>query len=150
MYPMQYISQHDTARQYRTCIMDSDMASVLIRSLCIKHLTLNNVYCMPAIFILLAAAMIIIGAGRLIVLLITLDHSYRHQTSKHYTAPAIPTRQLLYMTCNVNRKSTAGLYNDYKRSTRCIFCIVYCFTCKHSCLLIIIHYNNTFINNIQI
>ena len=35
-----------TARQYRTCIMDSDMASVLIRSLCIKHLILNNVYCM--------------------------------------------------------------------------------------------------------
>ena len=46
LYPIQYISQHDTARQYRTCIMDSDMASVLIRSLCIKHLILNNVYCM--------------------------------------------------------------------------------------------------------
>ena len=24
LYPIQYISQHDTARQYRTCIMDSD------------------------------------------------------------------------------------------------------------------------------
>ena len=46
LYPIQYISQYDTARQYRTCIMDSDMASVLIRSLCIKHLILNNVYCM--------------------------------------------------------------------------------------------------------
>ena len=45
LYPIQYISQHDTARQYRTCIMDSDMASVLIRSLCIKHLILNNMYC---------------------------------------------------------------------------------------------------------
>ena len=45
LYPIQYISQHDTARQYRTCIMDSDMASVLIRSLCIQHLILNNVYC---------------------------------------------------------------------------------------------------------
>ena len=45
LYPIQYISQHDTARQYRTCIMDSDMAFVLIRSLCIKHLILNNVYC---------------------------------------------------------------------------------------------------------
>ena len=30
LYPIQYISQHDTARQYRTCIMDSDIASVLI------------------------------------------------------------------------------------------------------------------------
>ena len=30
-------SQHDTARQYRTCIADSDMASVLIRSLYIKQ-----------------------------------------------------------------------------------------------------------------
>ena len=176
LYPIQYISQHDTARQYRTCIMDSDMASLLIRSLCIKHQNLITctvcpdlvsssfyaipisplliynffIYLSPAIFILLAAAMIIIGAGKLII---TLDHSYRHQTSKHYTAPVIPTRQLLYMTCNVNRKSTAGLYNDYKRSTRCMFCIVYCFTCKHSCLLIliiIIHYNNTLINNILI
>ena len=42
LYPIQYISQHDTARQYRTCIMDSDMASVLIRSLCIKHLILKG------------------------------------------------------------------------------------------------------------
>ena len=31
-----------TARQYRTCIMDLDMAFVLIRSLCMR---LNNVYC---------------------------------------------------------------------------------------------------------
>ena len=29
---------------YRTCIMDSDMASVLIESLCIKHLVHNNTY----------------------------------------------------------------------------------------------------------
>ena len=35
----------DTARQYRTCILDSDMASVPIRSLCVKHLVHNNVYC---------------------------------------------------------------------------------------------------------
>ena len=45
LYLIQNISQHDTARQYRTCMMDSEMASVLIRSLCIKHLILNNVYC---------------------------------------------------------------------------------------------------------
>ena len=29
---------------YRTCIMYSDMASVLIQSLCIKHLVHNNTY----------------------------------------------------------------------------------------------------------
>ena len=45
LYQIQYIASHDTARQYRTCIMDSDMASVLIQSLCIKHLVHNNVYC---------------------------------------------------------------------------------------------------------
>ena len=39
------------APQYRTCIMDSDMASVLIRSLCIKHLILNNVYCMSCMIL---------------------------------------------------------------------------------------------------
>ena len=30
LYKIQYITSHDTARQYRTCIMVSDMASVLI------------------------------------------------------------------------------------------------------------------------
>ena len=45
LYQIQYITPHDTARQYRTRIMDSDMASVLIRPLCIKHLVHKNVYC---------------------------------------------------------------------------------------------------------
>ena len=45
LYQIQYITPHDTSQQYRTCIMDSDMASILIQSLCIKHLVHNNVYC---------------------------------------------------------------------------------------------------------
>ena len=30
LYPIQYVSPHDTARQYRTCMMNSGMASVLV------------------------------------------------------------------------------------------------------------------------
>ena len=38
--PALSVFSHDN--NYRTCIVDSDMASVLIRSLCFKHLILNK------------------------------------------------------------------------------------------------------------